>query len=143
MRRLLPVIGGLLVLSACGGTPDSSGPRATATVTEKATVTATATATETPAAKPTTAAPEPAAGGDTFTMPNEVGKPLQDAQDDLQAISGDILYVSKSTDATGAGRLQILDSQWKVCSQNVAAGTTVGPRDLVRFAVVRLAENCP
>lgn len=51
-------------------------------------------------------------------MPNEVGKTLQEAQDDVQAVSGNAGFWSNSEDALGANRSQILDSNWKVvCSQ--------------------------
>jgi hypothetical protein len=76
-------------------------------------------------------------------MPNEVGKVLQSAQDDLQSVSGDPLYFSTSSDATGQGRHQVLDRNWKVCSQNVAPGATVGPDQTVDFSVVKLDETCP
>jgi len=84
----------------------------------------------------------PAADG-FFVMPNEVGKGLQASQDDLQAISGDPLYYSASNDALGAHRFQILDADWKVCSQNHSPGTGVTPNMLVTFNVVKLDESCP
>ena len=91
-----------------------------------------------------TQAPPPsvAPGQDGFTMPNEVGQVLQDAQDDLQRVSGDPLYFSDSDDASGQGRMQILDRDWQVCSQNVPPGTTVTDTT-VTFSVVKLLESCP
>jgi hypothetical protein len=76
-------------------------------------------------------------------MPNEVGQVLQDAQDDLQRVSGNPIYYSFSSDATGDGRHQILDRDWKVCRQNTAAGSTVSSSMSVSFAVVKLTEVCP
>jgi hypothetical protein len=76
-------------------------------------------------------------------MPNEVGKGLQAAQDDIQRVSGNPVFFSHSTDATGAGRHQILDRDWKVCTQNVAAGATANLDTYISFAVVRTTENCP
>jgi len=76
-------------------------------------------------------------------MPNEVGKVLQDAQDDIQRVSGDPVFFSHSEDATGQDRFQVIDSNWKVCSQNVAPGTTVPFDAHVVFSVVKLDENCP
>ncbi len=76
-------------------------------------------------------------------MPNEVGKGLQAAQDDLQRVSRNPVFISRSTDATGAGRHQILDRDWKVCGQTPAAGTTVAATGDVSFAAVKLGENCP
>lgn len=79
----------------------------------------------------------------TFTMPNEVGKVLQEAQDDIQRVSGDPIFFTSSTDATGQGRHQVLDSNWKVCSQNVPAGQQVDARTEISFAAVKLSESCP
>jgi hypothetical protein len=75
-------------------------------------------------------------------MPNEVGHGLQDAQDDLQRVSGNPVYYSKSHDLIGS-RHQILDRDWQVCSQNVVAGATVSESDTVDFGVVKQSENCP
>lgn len=77
-------------------------------------------------------------------MPDEVGKNLQAAQDDLQAVSGNPFFFSGSEDATGAGRAQFLDSGWQVCSQDPAPGTEVrDDADDVLFYVVRNSERCP
>lgn len=83
-------------------------------------------------------------GGATFTMPDEVGQVLQAAQDDIQRVSHDPVFYTSSKDATGRGRHQILDRDWKVCSQNVPAGRPVQRRTVViTFSVVKLAETCP
>ncbi len=76
-------------------------------------------------------------------MPNEVGTNLQAAQDDIQRVSGDPVFVTTSSDATGAGRAQILDRDWHVCSQNVQPGTWVNLDTRIDFAVVKLSETCP
>ena len=73
-----------------------------------------------------------------------VGEVLQTAQDEMQRISGNPVYYTSSSDATGKGRRQILDRRWKVCSQSVAPGTQVpvhGPT--IDFSVVKLDETCP
>lgn len=57
-----------------------------------------------------------------MTVPDEVGKQHQAAQDDLQAHG---LYVLAEEDATGQGRFLISDRNWKVVSQSPAAGTKV------------------
>jgi hypothetical protein len=49
-------------------------------------------------------------------MPKAVGMSLQDAQDLMQKVTGNPLYVSTSTDLRFT-RLQVLDSNWKVCRQ--------------------------
>jgi len=77
-------------------------------------------------------------------MPDEVGKVLQVAQDDIQRASHDPVFYTSSRDATGRGRHQILDRDWKVCRQNVPAGQRVQRRTvLITFSVVKLAETCP
>ena len=67
----------------------------------------------------------------------------QAAQDDLQRVSGNPLYFSSSSDATGQGRQQIVDRDWQVCSQNVAPGASVGSETTVNFGVVKDYETCP
>jgi hypothetical protein len=84
----------------------------------------------------------PAQSSTSFTMPNEVGHVLQDAQDDLQRVSGNAAYFSRSHDLLG-NRHQILDRDWKVCTQNIAEGATVSESDTVDFGVVKLSESCP
>ncbi len=102
-------------------------------------------------ASPTSSAAPPAStsaatsgSGPSFVMPNEVGKVLQEAQDDIQRVSRDPVFYTSSTDATGRARHQILDRDWKVCSQNVPAGERVDRATiLITFSVVKLAETCP
>jgi hypothetical protein len=77
-----------------------------------------------------------------FTMPDEVGSVLQDAQDDIQRASGDPVFFSHSHDLLGS-RLQVLDGNWKVCSQNVAAGTKASAIEHIDFGVVKTDESCP
>ncbi|MCZ4498190.1 MAG: hypothetical protein JWQ74_743 [Marmoricola sp.] len=104
------------------------------------------TPTPPPAPSPTGQVGGPAAGGgtgDSFVLPDETGKVLQAAQDDLQAVSGNPFFYSASDDATGQGRMQIVDSGWKVCSQTPAAGTTVTQDDDITFHTVRVSEDCP
>lgn len=55
-------------------------------------------------------------------VPNEVGKNHQAAQDDLQAHG---LYHLAEEDATGRGRMLIIDRNWKVVSQSPAPGSKV------------------
>jgi hypothetical protein len=76
-------------------------------------------------------------------MPNLVGSNLQRAQDQLQALTGDAVVFTSSHDATGQNRNQILDSNWKVCSQNVKPGAPVSPGVRIDFGAVKLAESCP
>lgn len=80
--------------------------------------------------------PEP----ETFKMPKLVGKNLQDAQDQLQAQGS---YLMDQQDASGLGRFQMLDSNWKVCWQKPAAGKVVPIDSVVVLASVKLTEKCP
>ncbi|MEU4952171.1 PASTA domain-containing protein [Streptomyces lavendulae] len=77
-------------------------------------------ATPAPAAPRTTSPSGPAPAAKTATLPDLVGKGLQTAQDEAQAAG---FHALKSHDALGRDRLQALDRNWKVCTQNPAAGT--------------------
>jgi hypothetical protein len=96
-----------------------------------------ATATTTTTAPTTSAAPR------RFTMPELVGVNLQDAQDRIQSVTGDPLFLTSSHDATGRQRMQIRDRDWKVCSQNVAAGAHFEMKAKIDFGAVKLTEDCP
>ena len=75
-----------------------------------------------------------------FTMPRLVGHNLQEAQDTLQSKGS---YLLRQVDATGAGRLTVVDSDWKVCTQNPKAGAKVPVVQMVKLTAVKLAEHCP
>ncbi len=112
--------------------------------------------TQAPAPEPTTTeAPTPAkhtpkpkastkkksdAAEETFTMPKVTGMILQDAQDELQSLDS---YLMDQEDAMGWGRMQLLDSNWKVCTQKPAAGKKVTVSTVVKLASVKLSEDCP
>jgi hypothetical protein len=89
---------------------------------------------------PTTASTT-AAQSVNFRMPDERGQVLQDAQNALHAVG---VFYSRSHDLRGV-RHQVLDRDWKVCSQNIAAGKQVtgDAEGLVDFGVVKLSETCP
>ncbi|MCX4540486.1 PASTA domain-containing protein [Streptomyces sp. NBC_01565] len=104
----------------------------------------------TPAAASSSAAPAPASKAPAApaskkpaapaAVPNMVGKVLQAAQDEAQAAG---FYLLGSTDATGKSRMQVLDRNWKVCSQTPAAGSKVDPSTKLIFNTVKLEETCP
>ncbi|MEU0990791.1 hypothetical protein [Streptomyces sp. NPDC005953] len=140
-------------------TPEVKAP-ATPTPSKKPTPVATTKVAATPAAKAVTtpaaiaspvtkpkpkttpkkpAAPTAAANVETRTLPNFVGQQLQAAQDAAQAAG---FYLLTSHDATGAGRMQLLDRNWKVCSQSPAPGS-VDPFETVDFGTVKIEESCP
>ncbi len=81
--------------------------------------------------------------GSGAVMPDEVGQVLQTAQDDLQRVLGNPLFISFSKDATGAARHQIVDRDWVVCAQDVAPGAPLNSDTRVTFSVVKIGETCP
>jgi hypothetical protein len=83
-----------------------------------------------------------ATSGRSFRMPNEVGRVLQAAQDDIQRVSNNPLFVSHSHDLLGS-RFQILDRDWQVCAQNIDPGRQVPANGDIDFGVVKLDETCP
>lgn len=112
----------------------------TATACQPATTTgSSSTATATPNTSDTSGSKD----GDTTTkktVPDFVGMGLQSAQDKAQS---DGFYTLKSHDALGRARNQILDRSWKVCSQNIKAGTSTSTDAELDFGAVKLDETCP
>ncbi|MFI0985030.1 hypothetical protein [Streptomyces exfoliatus] len=68
-----------------------------------------------------------------------LGSQLQEAQDTAQSAGFANLT---STDATGQGRAQAWDRNWRVCSQTPESGD-VDPETLIVFSVVKEGELCP
>ena len=83
-------------------------------------------------------APKPTAE-EFFVMPKVVGLNLQLAQDLLQSKGS---YILDQEDFKGLNRLQLLDSNWKVCAQWPASGKKVVISTVVRLSSVKLTENC-
>ncbi len=133
------VLASVGTVTGCGSTP---APPAVVTQTITRTVTTTQAPPEPspcapsvePAEPSTTSAPE------VFRMPNLVGENLQLAQDKLQALGS---YLNDQQDAAGLNRVQVLDSNWKVCSQKPAQGAKVPVDTMVVLAAVKLSEQCP
>ncbi|MHA5050023.1 PASTA domain-containing protein [Streptomyces sp. SD15] len=73
-------------------------------------------------------------------VPSLVGMGLQSAQDTAQSEG---FYSLKSHDSQGRDRMQAFDRNWKVCSQNVKAGTSVSTDTTLDFGAVKLEETCP
>jgi beta-lactam-binding protein with PASTA domain len=149
MKRSCPVASVLLVaVMAAGCASPGTQPQ---TVTVQATPTAITTVVSTvapvvttpePAAVLATAAPvtvttEPAAEAASAIMPDVTCKNLQVAQDTIQAAG---VFFSRSSDATGQGRSQLIDSNWTVVSQTPAAGSPVGEAEAV-LAAVKIGES--
>lgn len=140
--------------TAGGGNQGQAVTIVSSTVTATATATATATVAappaESPSSQPTEPAPsEPTADAtkdedvaepETFKMPKVVHLNLQDAQDKLQSLGS---WVMDQQDASGLDRFQIIDSNWKVCSQKPKAGKVVPIDTMVVLKAVKLDEKCP
>jgi beta-lactam-binding protein with PASTA domain len=73
-------------------------------------------------------------------MPDLVEENLQLAQDRLEALGS---YILNQEDALGLGRIQVVDSNWKVCSQRPAQGTRISVNDEVTLFAAKLDEDCP
>lgn len=87
--------------------------------------------------------PPPSALTQQWPMPNLVGTGLQRAQDDVQRLTHNVVFFTTSHDVTGKGRHQIVDSDWKVCTQSVRPGATIRVGSKIDFGVVKVSENCP
>ncbi|MFF2544697.1 hypothetical protein ACFVUY_19255 [Kitasatospora sp. NPDC058063] len=147
MRRTvtaLLAITAALGLSACdpkdstgSGSGATSGPSAAGAPSQAAPAAAPTADAAPTAPAPATGAPAAAAG--TAVLPNFVGMGLQSAQDTAQGAG---FFLLTSHDALGRDRNQILDRNWKVCTQNPAPGShPTGTR--IDMGAVKLEENCP
>lgn len=119
---------GLFAIAACDPNAKSGG---------STDADSTPSAVEPPAARHTPKADD--AGARAANLPDMRGKGLQSAQDQAQAAGFRHLA---SHDALGRGRAQVLDRNWKVCSQTPEPGEhPTGTK--VDFAAVKLEESCP
>jgi multidrug efflux pump subunit AcrA (membrane-fusion protein) len=137
---LLPIAGIVLTVLAagCSGEPQAPappppppGPTASFTVPPPVTVTV-----------PTPTVVIATEGPQRWTMPNLIGRNLQDAQNAIQELTDFEIPITASHDATGAGREQLLDRSWKVCSQNIPAGSEISRTSRIDFGAVRTDERC-
>lgn len=141
-------VAGTLLIAGCGTSSgaDSSASEVTKTVTETTQASPSTQAPPAPVAPvtPTPVMPvAPAPAAQTWPMPNVQGAVLQSAQDTIQALTGGAIFFTASVDATGQGRQQVLDANWKVCAQTPAAGTLIDVSAKISFAAVKLSEQCP
>jgi len=120
MHVRTPVAAAAAIITLAGCNPDS-----TATGSSKPSATASAGSTAT---------------GGSKVVPELVGKGLQAAQDAAQAAG---FYNLTSHDSLGRDRHQILDRDWKVCSQKPAAGTGVSTDTQIDLGAVKVTEACP
>jgi hypothetical protein len=79
----------------------------------------------------------------SWAMPDLVGLNLQSAQNQIQSLTDFAIAVTTSHDATGTDRQQVLDENWKVCSQNIPPGHTIDSDTRIDFGAVKREERCP
>lgn len=161
-RALLLLVTGLVVLapSACGGTSGDEQTDDAAALTERVKdleqqladrSTSTTLTTVPPTAPPTTVPPAtapsttsppttmPPTTAGSALMPDVVCMNLQEAQDTIQQTG---VFLSRSFDATGAGRMQVLDSNWVVVSQAPEPGAPI-TEGSANLGVVKIGEPSP
>lgn len=134
-------------LTACSGESADTKPTSTtaAPTTTSALVTTTTaapvatTTAVSPVAPPPVATPAAAPAAVPAMMPDVVCMNLQDAQDTIQAAG---VFFSRSADATGAGRRQVVDSNWIVVDQTPSAGSPFGEIEAV-LSAVKIGEPSP
>lgn len=127
----------LAAITACA--PETV-PSAPSTTLRPPTTAQAAAPTDTPAIAPppaTTPTPGPTtAAAPTAIMPTVVCMNLQEAQNTIQAAG---VFFSRSTDASGRGRAQVMDRNWTVVAQEPAPGTPIGEGEAV-LSVVKNEE---
>lgn len=83
------------------------------------------------------------------TMPSYTGKNLSWVQTDVykllnaESAETNIMTANDVNPEHDSARTIIVYSNWKVCSQEPAAGTTVKKGDYINFGVVKTNEICP
>ncbi|WP_246002889.1 PASTA domain-containing protein [Nocardia tenerifensis] len=138
---------GLIVLAVTGcGVDSSSGKTMTASVTTASTAPTISTvalppSSTVPKSSASQAAPPPPSPARqvpaaSVPMPNVVCMNLQAAQNKIQEAG---VWYSRSTDATGKGRRQVLDANWIVVAQTPNPGVLIGEGDAV-LSVVKNGE---
>jgi len=143
MKRIVrSVIGGLLVwvVAACGNGDSGNGEVVAQATTTLAPITIVEVTTSIPTPTNETAAPvatQPYVAPVAATMPDVVCMNLQDAQDRIQQEN---VFYSRSQDATGQDRMQVIDSNWIVVEQQPSPGSPFGEGDAVLF-VVKYGES--
>lgn len=151
--HLALLVGLVLGITVTACSSDKASSPTTAAVTTVAGVAVTAVPADTTAPIPAESSADPAApatqpdstspidfnpDGDKL-MPDVVCLDLQAAQDVIQNHG---VFFSKSVDASGEDRMQIVDSNWIVVSQTPAAGTPVGEAEAI-LSVVKDTEANP
>jgi hypothetical protein len=141
VRLSLVVVAGFVTVGALSSCGNATEPTADAA---PVTVTVTPEASEVAAPDPSTSSEDPTTADVAvvdFVMPDLVGVDLQTAQNTVQ---GNGVFFSVSHDLRGS-RSQMLDSNWIVCTQSVAAGERVtgDVEGEIDFGAVKRGESCP
>ena len=132
-----------MTVAACGSDPDAApGPSTVpvATTERAAATTRPAPVTINVTLPPTTTTADDGAGDNVIggdddedqRMPDVVCMDLQAAQNEIQDHG---VFFSRSEDATGEGRRQLLDRNWTVVDQDPAPGTPIGEFEAVLYVV--------
>lgn len=142
MLSLISVV--VLATASCGGSSSSNAPSQQSAAPSDTSKSSGGEATE---SSDTTSASNGSAetgsnlmGGNSpedFLMPDVVCMNLQEAQDEIQDHG---VFFSRSEDASGRGRSQLIDSNWIVVGQTPAVGTKIGEGDAV-LSVVKIGES--
>lgn len=146
IRQAVVLVGLLAVTTGCSVAEEESVDETTTvetTVPETTTSTTTtlvvATTEDESESSETTTELNPFGGDDPedMLMPDVLCMNLQAAQDEIQDRG---VFFSRSEDATGQGRRQILDSGWIVVKQSPAPGQPIGELEAV-LSVVKIGES--
>ncbi|WP_416976589.1 PASTA domain-containing protein [Streptomyces sp. T028] len=129
------IAGGVIVIGAIGNAIDGGDSGSSTSTKTSSSAPATSTAT-----KDAGSSDAKASSDEKKAVPDFVGMGLQSAQDAAQEQG---FYTLTSHDSLGRARMQILDRDWKVCSQNIAAGKSVSTDTELDFGAVKLKETCP
>jgi hypothetical protein len=126
---LVVVLVGLLALVGCSTGASSTSPdvgsEPTVTVAPTTVTVAPTTVAVTTTAKPAapvTTESKAERAAEMCTVPNVVGMVHQDAQDTMQRAG---LYILMEEDATGQGRMLVMDRNWVTTKQSEPAGSKV------------------
>ena len=114
-------IAGLSLIALVGCSTATPAPQSAPATTIFVTQTP-APPTQTPSVPSVAPTEEPQPAPSKVTVPNGVGRDYQTAQDLWRAAG---LVVLPATDALGANRLPVIDSNWVVLSQSPKAGSSV------------------
>jgi beta-lactam-binding protein with PASTA domain len=127
-----------LLLSGCAGTPALVPPPPPPPPPPTAVTIPTPTTVPEPEPTVVVSTHEPK----SWVMPDLVGANLQEAQNAIQALTGYEIPITTSHDESGKGREQLLDRNWKVCSQSVPAGRSIEASTKIDFGTVKNEERC-